>query len=213
MTDQNYVSYGSYLRVATTPKKQNASKTMLWDIKKGDDKVLKIVYSKYRAPFANWLRGKYRIGAEDAKEIFQHAVVIMYENVSLGKVKSLDTSIKSYLFGIGLNLAREHLRFDKRYSNELSPRMVDHLVNTTDVDDKIAFESDLLVMYDALNKLGDPCKSLLQLFYFEKMSMTSIALLLGYKNSETTKTKKFKCLDRLKRLFRKEHTPHKHYSL
>jgi len=211
--DQNFVSYRSYPRVATVPKKQNTSKYMLWEIKKGNDKALKAVYSDYRAPFINWLRSKYRIGTDDAKDIFQHAVIIMYENVSLGKVNSLDTSIKSYLFGIGINLAREHLRYDIRYGSGLSPRLVTHVVDTSEIEDKQSLESDLMHMHDSLNKLGDPCKSLLQLFYFKKMSLASITLLLGYKNAETTKTKKFKCLSRLKKLFKSEYDPQKDYLL
>jgi RNA polymerase sigma factor (sigma-70 family) len=211
--NQNLVSYPNNLWVTTWPKKQNASKTMLEDIKKGNDKVLKIVYSDYRTPFTNWLRNKYRISTDDAKDIFQHAVVIMYENVSLGKVNSLETSIKSYLYGIGQNLAREHVRHDIRSGNRVSPRLVTHLINTSEIEDKQSLESDLVHMHESLNKLGSPCKDLLQLFYFKKMSMVSIAVLLGYKNAETTKTKKFKCLRRLKKLFKAEYDPHKDYSL
>jgi hypothetical protein len=52
-----------------------------------------------------------------------------------------------------------------------------------------------------MQRIGEPCKSLLQAFYIEKKSMPEIAVAFGYTNADNAKTQKYKCLIRLKKLF------------
>ena len=62
-------------------------------------------------------------------------------------------------------------------------------------------DADLIVMENALNKIGEPCKSLLEAFYFVKKSMPEFAVFFGYTNADNAKTQKYKCLVRLKKIF------------
>ena len=52
----------------------------------------------------------------------------------------------------------------------------------------------------ALDRLGDPCRTLLILFYWEEASMEEIARQLGLANAATAKSKKYQCKEQLKRL-------------
>ena len=61
--------------------------------------------------------------------------------------------------------------------------------------------ADLIVMENALNKIGEPCKSLLEAYYLQKKSMPEIADFFGYTNADNAKTQKYKCLVRLKKIF------------
>ena len=54
---------------------------------------------------------------------------------------------------------------------------------------------------NALDQIGEPCRSLLKAFYHQDKSMNEIAADFGYTNSENAKTQKYKCLQRLKKLF------------
>ena len=65
-------------------------------------------------------------------------------------------------------------------------------------------EMDLNLAEQCLEKLGDPCKSMLELYYYNKMSMEEITITLNYKNANTAKNLKYKCMNRLKRLFEEE---------
>jgi DNA-directed RNA polymerase specialized sigma subunit len=56
-------------------------------------------------------------------------------------------------------------------------------------------------MESALSKLGEPCKSLIEAYYFQKKNMQEIAANFGYTNADNAKTQKYKCLMRLKKLF------------
>lgn len=53
----------------------------------------------------------------------------------------------------------------------------------------------------AIDMLGEPCRSLLKDFYYQDLSMTEIAEKFGYTNADNAKTQKYKCLQRLKKLY------------
>lgn len=57
------------------------------------------------------------------------------------------------------------------------------------------------MMESAMNKIGEPCKSLLDAYYIQKKNMQEIATGFGYTNADNAKTQKYKCLMRLKKLF------------
>jgi hypothetical protein len=56
-------------------------------------------------------------------------------------------------------------------------------------------------MEAAMQKIGEPCKSLLDAYYLQKKSMQHIASEFGYTNADNAKTQKYKCLVRLKKIF------------
>jgi hypothetical protein len=62
-------------------------------------------------------------------------------------------------------------------------------------------QSDFYMMENAMNKIGEPCKSLLEAYYILKKPMLQIATDFGYTNADNAKTQKYKCLVRLKKLF------------
>jgi len=65
-------------------------------------------------------------------------------------------------------------------------------------------EADLQMVERCLQLLGDPCKTLLELYYYKRLSMAQITSSMDYKNVDTTKNLKYKCIKRLRRLFEEE---------
>ncbi len=166
-------------------------------IKNDENRALKELYAMYRDECVQWLMSKQNLQLEDAKEIFQTAVVILYDNVITGKLEELNSHIKSYLIGICKNKAYELYRQQKRVSYpEVFPTIQAYVMEE---DDKHVLEEEVQQMNQALTGLGDPCRSIIQLFYYKKMSMDDITALMGYKNSDTTKNLKYKCIKRLQK--------------
>ena len=64
----------------------------------------------------------------------------------------------------------------------------------------------LKVVHDAMELLGDPCKSVLIYYYFNQMSMSEIADRMNYSNANTVKVKKYKCKKRLDVLIKKKYS-------
>jgi len=56
-------------------------------------------------------------------------------------------------------------------------------------------------MEESLLMLGEPCRTIIQDFYMQNKSMQEICDKFGYTNPENAKTQKYKCLQRLKKLF------------
>jgi DNA-directed RNA polymerase specialized sigma subunit len=73
------------------------------------------------------------------------------------------------------------------------------------VEDEIEKHQDrdmqLNKMENALKLLGEPCKTIMEDFYMHSKSMQEICERFGYTNADNAKTQKYKCLQRLKKLF------------
>jgi RNA polymerase sigma-70 factor (ECF subfamily) len=63
-----------------------------------------------------------------------------------------------------------------------------------------ALEYDIEHLRAALHALGDPCKTLLEMSFYQKLDQDTISVRMGYKGRDTVKSKKYKCLARLKKL-------------
>ena len=168
-------------------------------IKTDDDKALKKLYAQSREPCRSWLIKNYKISAEDATEIFQISVVILYENICSGKLQKLNSNINTYLHAIAKNkvmeLRRRYQKIDRQENSKFL--FSKYLINESQIEEKNDLESKIETCNQFLNEIGDPCKTLLRLFYFGKRSMTQITNEMGYKNTDTTKNQKYKCLKRL----------------
>jgi len=136
---------------------------------------------------------------DDARDIFQEAMIVLYEKVSTGTFE-LTCQIKTYLYSVCRRLWLKRLQQMQRYNPSLES--VDEIIaveEELDLHEKRS--ADLIVMENALNKIGDPCKSLLEAYYLHKKSMPELAEFFGYTNADNAKTQKYKCLVRLKKIF------------
>ncbi|HSQ43947.1 MAG TPA: sigma-70 family RNA polymerase sigma factor [Ginsengibacter sp.] len=136
---------------------------------------------------------------EDARDIFQEAMIVLFEKA---KMKSfvLSCQIKTYLYSVCRRLWLKKLQQKNQYYPAVE--LLDETVQVEeeiDVHEKL--NNDFNLMEQALLKIGEPCKSILEAYYIEKKSMPEIAAMFGYTNADNAKTQKYKCLMRLKKLF------------
>lgn len=169
-------------------------------IKHEDNKALSKIYTLFRNECTSWLINNYSLDPDSATEIFQNAVIVLYDNVITGKLKELTSSIKTYLFGIARNQA---MVYKTNISRNSKIDLNDQILMIIEEDtENFVIENDLKTADLALEIIGEPCKSLLQLYYYKEMSMEEITILLGYKNADTTKNQKYKCMKRLQKAFK-----------
>lgn len=168
-------------------------------IKNNDgEKVLKEIYEQYRNEFLKWAIKSHDLTMDEAKEVFQQAIIILYENIVFGKVTEINVQMKTYIFGIGKNKIFELVK--KRSKNAGDPDE-EMLLTYSGVDDEIEDEEKMQNLEMSLQQLGEPCKTILLQYYYHRRSVQEIADKLEYKNSETMKNVKYKCLMRLKKIF------------
>ena len=137
--------------------------------------------------------------ADDARDIFQEAMVVLYEKSTAADF-SLNCLIKTYIYSISRRLWLKRLQ---QLSKFITP--IESLEDTVQVEEEIEahekVNNDFILMEDAMGKIGEPCKSLLDAYYMQKKNMQEIAGQFGYTNADNAKTQKYKCLVRLKKLF------------
>jgi DNA-directed RNA polymerase specialized sigma subunit len=83
-------------------------------------------------------------------------------------------------------LAEKHQK-----SKELKYNFAENVVTLDEYDSRI----DQAVTF-IFSKMNDTCKQILNLFYYEKKSMEEIATILNYKNADTVKSKKSRCISK-----------------
>jgi RNA polymerase sigma factor (sigma-70 family) len=136
---------------------------------------------------------------DDARDIFQEAMIVLYEKVKSGTFE-LNCQLKTYLYSVCRRLWLKRLTQLQRLSPD-----VDSLEETVPVEEELdrheQLNTDFLVMEQSLNSLGEPCRSLLKAYYLEKKNMVEIAGDFGYTNADNAKNQKYKCLMRLKKIF------------
>lgn len=172
---------------------------LIQKIKIGDKSELVTVYKRYRTEFLNWAVNKYGCSLDEAKDVYQHSILIFYEKITQDKLTFLTSTIKTYLFAIGKNQVLEKIKRNNRFSSSIQFEASGNIFQTDELN--LENETRLNLVEKCLEELGDPCRALLISYYYEKKSMIEIAELLGYKNTDTTKNQKYKCLKRLKKLF------------
>jgi RNA polymerase sigma factor (sigma-70 family) len=169
-------------------------------IRKKDPEGLTVLYETFRAEFVHWAVKFTKCDKNDAFDYYQATVIIVYDNIHTGKIEDLKSSLKTYVFSVGKNLAWQHKRQTARNEKISAEYYLELHMNTDDEHTRVEQENNLDLVSDCFNQLGDPCHSLLDLFYYHKNSMEEIALKLNYKNPETAKNQKYKCMERLRKL-------------
>ncbi|UZR97807.1 sigma-70 family RNA polymerase sigma factor [Chondrinema litorale] len=169
------------------------------EIRTGGQKYLQSLYDAHRKEFVKWSLKYFRLDEDVAVEIYQQTFIAFYYNIKEGKLTELKSSVKTYLFAIGKNLMREHFKSKQKFVDTPEENFLD-----TELDDSIMakYENAGLkeTIKEYLQKIGEPCKTVIELYYFRHFSMDAIANRLNYKTEQIAAKRKFICLKQLKSL-------------
>jgi len=168
---------------------------VLAKISRGDESALDFLYKKYYRMMTKLVITN--SGTEDeARDIYQDALIVFWEKARSGNLV-MTSKISTFIYSICLNLWRKELERKSRLSNEEKDD-----VEFQDIESE---ERDKIIR-DCINELGDTCRRILMYYYFDGLSMSEIAEKLGYANTDTAKTKKYKCKKRLDELVKSKYT-------
>lgn len=165
-------------------------------VRAGDKSLIDTLYLEHREEFLRWANKKYGTERDDLVEIYQNAVIQMYENIIYDKITELESGLKTYLFGIAKNLIHRSFRIKKRdekHGEQIAEHWIFQKLNTDNEIHKLVDGVGGL-----LEELGDPCKSIIEMFYIEDHDMDTISKNLGYKSSDVAKNQKARCMKKLR---------------
>jgi RNA polymerase sigma factor (sigma-70 family) len=184
----------------------NTEQQLLAALAQGEREATEQIYRQNYRIINGWLL-KNGGSATDADDLFQEAMVVLFSK-SQSEEFRLTCSVGTYLFAIS-----KHLWYKKLQRKSRDPiALLDNTGNDDEENDSgIAYEEDIDAheereahynqLDEALEQIGEPCRSILKAYYHQDKSMQEIAADFGYTNTDNAKTQKYKCLTRLKKIF------------
>ena len=171
-------------------------------IKQNDSAILKRIYTG-NYPKIEALVLKNNGTKEHAKDVFQEAFLAVWQNVKQDKfIPQSESSINGYLYTIAKNKWMDILR-SQGYKKTIIASQLSHFEikdeENNGIDDDILKDKRLEDVMLAFKNLGEACKRLLQMFYFEKKSMNLIGEELNL-DSASTRNKKYRCMQKLRQI-------------
>lgn len=136
---------------------------------------------------------------DDAKDIYQEAIIVLYNKVKKGDFE-LNSKLKTFIYSVCRRLWLKRLSQMNRYGGDIHD-FQEYLSVEDDVEQQGERDIQFTKMQSALQLLGEPCKTIIEDFYIHNRSMQDICESFGYTNADNAKTQKYKCLQRLKKLF------------
>jgi RNA polymerase sigma factor (sigma-70 family) len=177
-------------------------KELLKGLAKSDKKAAETIYKEHYNMVQALIINN-NGSADDARDIFQETMIVLYEK-ALSGVFELNCQLKTYIYSVSRRLWLKRLHQLQKYGGQ-----VENMVETVPVDEDLEQHEQRNEQYTAMENsmlnLGEPCKSLLEAYYLQKRNMTDIAGSFGYTNADNAKNQKYKCLNRLKKLFFAQH--------
>jgi RNA polymerase sigma factor (sigma-70 family) len=173
-------------------------KEVILGIRNGTTQTLEVLYRAH-FPMILQLVISNNGDEDEAKDIFQESIIVLYNKVKAGDFE-LNSKLKTYIYAICKRLWLKRLSQQHKFTNNLS-FFEDIEESTSDLEEHEHQNRQFQLMQTALSQLGEPCKTIIEEFYLHNKSMQDICEQFGYTNADNAKTQKYKCLQRLKKLF------------
>lgn len=149
----------------------------------------KLFIKLYKEVFPTAARYVSKMGGsfDEAKDVFQDALVIWYEKTAAGSL-TIKSNEKAYLTGIAKHLWLKKHKESCRY---------------TPLDGFDAENEDHAQVSDSkllgfLQTAGQKCMDLLRSFYYDQLPLTDIAEKFGFSGVRSATVQKFKCLEKVR---------------
>lgn len=157
-----------------------------------------------------YLRKNYSVSDDDIDDIFQESSMALYLNIRDGKLSNLTSSLGTYFMKVCINQTLKFLGKnskvvplvdESRISNVNAVRddKIDELygfcMDTEEEDRKIRME---LLVNNIIASMTDTCKNILQGYYWNDLSTSTIADVFGFSDANSVKAQKYKCVKKFR---------------
>lgn len=154
----------------------------------GDELAWKELVDRYsRFVYAILMRA-YRLGEDDAQEVFQEVFARTYQH--LGSVRDA-SALRPWIAQVTRRAAVDRIRARRREV------LSDELDDEAEIDSAVEHLGDAMLVRDALRALPQPCQEILDRCYARDESYRTIADALGI-TTGTVSSRLARCLDKLR---------------
>lgn len=125
---------------------------------------------------------------EEAKDIFQDALVIYYEKLVSNSFSSVKNE-KAYILGIAKHL------WCRKLATKESIDTIENAESETVIDEENLRTDKIMYL---LKTAGKQCMDMLRAFYYDKASIADIAQQFGYSGIRSATVQKYKCIEKIR---------------
>lgn len=171
--------------------------------KKNDERVISAFYAAQRLSFFAFFRTHYSKDDAYILDLFQDTCIVLWKNIQHGKLteEALKSSLSTYFISIGKYTM---MAKDRKYKEIIDDDEISKLKFTEDDAEELQKRIELDdFIYRMVREMKPPCDALLKAQYWDKLSGVEIAEKYGFKNADSVKAQKFKCIKKLKPLIEK----------
>jgi len=166
---------------------------ILEGLKTSDSAVLEYVYKKY-FPIVRFFVIKNSGTDEDAKDVFQEAVILIYKRLRDGSLE-LTCAFKTYLYSVCRILWLRQLE-KRKVRNEVVTDNQVFIHLDEDVEGQLTEQEQFRIYQKHFQLLHKDCQEILQLF-LKKVPLKDIAQKMGIKSDKYLKKRKYECKEAL----------------
>lgn len=131
-----------------------------------------------------------------ARDVFQNALIVLLERIRSDDFV-LTCSAGTYLHSVSVNIWRNLRRKLAQRAIQVDIRDFPNSMTETIYFEEIPGDYEKLAAL--LEKMEDPCKSLLENFYVRELSWEAIAEKMGYASAGSARNQKYKCIERIRK--------------
>ncbi|MBO5541488.1 MAG: sigma-70 family RNA polymerase sigma factor [Muribaculaceae bacterium] len=173
-------------------------------------------YSELHDPFVNLIKSRFNgLFFDEIEDIYQETFLAVHENLHRGSIEA-DTNWRAYIMRIGLNQTMTYCKAKGKFvtasqaggdDDDVRPDWLSEMAPLEtqvdeSTDDPKERERMIAVMNGIMGSLTGKCRDLLPSFYYARMSMEEICQELGYANTDSAKSQRLKCFNKLKEAVR-----------
>ena len=130
---------------------------------------------------------------QDAKDIFQDALIIFYEKSVDGEL-DIKLSNEAYIVGIAKHLWIK--KFKSKYGLLSLDALEKEITLPGDYFEPGTIKTNRLLRL--LEVAGKKCIELLRSIYYDKLSMNEVSKIHGFSSSHSASVQKYKCIEKIK---------------
>lgn len=174
-------------------------KDILREIVAGNSEAFAEIYNRYIGEFAGFIRKHFHGSDEDIYDIYHDSCMALYSNILSRRLTAeqlTGASLKTYLFRVGHNKMVDLYRRSNTARRRAFIENFDYSEWESDRHDELSQREHII--REAVSRMGEPCATILRMYYWQDKSMREIASAEGYSNADTAKSLKSRCMSKLK---------------
>jgi len=176
--------------------KRTTNTLAIEDFRKDSNVAFAILHQKYFVYTKKFVLNN-NGNLEDAEDIFQDALIILYEKLYADNFKAY-TCLANYLSGISKNLWLKRLR-NKEFLTEIPDNY--YITHQEEINTAIENERDYWdKLNDYMNAISSHCKNLIQDIFMNNKNIEEIQSKYKYSSKHNAQNQKHKCVEQIRKI-------------